>query len=212
MNRVWDDVNFDGIVQGDPLIVEANGELIRNDGNPAFGLPVVTALVDSDWATGFGERAGNWEYSVSMQRELMPNMSLNVAYFYRTFVNFNVTDTLALGPDDYDTFSVTVPLDPGLPSGGGNVVSGLLDRKLGALGRAPDSLRTGAGNFGGQSQNWRGIDISVNARLEDLLCCREESAQGARRSTAVPYRRRCRRRPGPASSARAQRITSRRSS
>ena len=169
MKRVWDDVNFDGIVQGDPLIVEANGELIRDDGNPAFGLPVVTALVDSDWATGFGERGGNWEYSASVQRELASNVSLNVAYFYRTFVNFNVTDTLALGPEDYDTFSVTAPLDPRLPGGGGNVVSGLFARKLGALGRAPDSVRQRADNFASQSQSWKGLDISLNARLEDLL-------------------------------------------
>ena len=169
MNRVWDDVNFDGIVQGDPLIITANGELIRDDGNPAFGLPVLTTFVDPDWAKGYGTRGGNWESSVSVQHELMSNVSLNVGYFYRTFVNFNVVDTLALSPEDYDTFSVTAPLDPRLPGGGGNVITGLIDRKLGALGRAPNSLRRSANDFGGQSQNWKGIDFSINARLDDLL-------------------------------------------
>ena len=80
-----------------------------------------------------------------------------------------MTDTLALAPDDFDTFSVTAPLDPRLPGGGGNVVSALVDRKLDALGRAPDSVRTNANNFGGRSETWKGLDISVNARLEDLL-------------------------------------------
>jgi hypothetical protein len=169
MKRVWHDVNHDGIVQGDPLIIEANGELIRNDGNPAFGLPVITALADPNWAKGFGQRSGNWESSVSVQHELMANMSLNVGYFYRTFVNFNAVDTLALSPEDYDTFSVTVPSDPRLPGGGGNVVSGLYNRTQTSLGRAPNTLRRSVNDFGGQSQNWKGIDVSVNARLENLL-------------------------------------------
>ena len=169
MARAWRDLNGDGVIQGDPLIVAANGEFVRNDGNPAFGQPVVTVAVDPDYGTGWGQRTANWEYSAGVQHELRDNVSVNFAYFYRTFTNFGVTDDANLSASDYDTFSVVVPLDSRLPGGGGNTISGLRDIKPGSLGRAPNDLRTSAQPFGDRTQTWKGFDLTTNARLEDLL-------------------------------------------
>ena len=108
--RVWLDANGDGVVQGDPLIPAANGELIFADGDPNFGLPVQTTFVDPDWAVGSGNRFANWEYSASVQHELRPNVSVDVGYFYRTFVNFSVQDNRNLGPEDFTTYTLFVPL------------------------------------------------------------------------------------------------------
>ncbi len=77
--RTWLDANGDGVVQGDPLILAANGELIFPDGDPNFGQPVQTTFVDPDWAVGWGKRSANWEYSASVQHELRPNVSVDVA-------------------------------------------------------------------------------------------------------------------------------------
>ncbi len=119
MFRGWLDANGDGVVQGDPLILAANGELIFSDGNPGFGQPVQTTFVDPDWAVGWGKRSANWEYSASVQHELRPNVSLDVGFFYRTFVNFSVAADRNLGPEDFTTYTLFVPEGPEFPNGGG---------------------------------------------------------------------------------------------
>ena len=169
MSRAWRDLNGDGIIQGDPLIVEANGEFIRNDGNPAFGQPLITVAVDPEFGTGWGQRLANWEYSAGVQHELRDNVSVNFAYFYRTFTNFGVTDDANLSASDFDTFTLTVPEDSRLPGGGGYTISDLRDIKPEALGRAPFAVRTSAKPFGDRTQTWKGFDVTTNARLQDLL-------------------------------------------
>ena len=169
MARAWRDFNGDGIIQGDPLIVAANGEFVRSDGNPAFGQPVITVAVDPDYGTGWRQRQANWEYSASVQHELRPNMSVEFGYFYRTFSNFQVIDDFNLSVDDFDTFSVVVPLDPRLPGGGGDTISGLRDLKPGSLGRAPNDLRTSAEPFGDETRTWKGFDVTTHMRLDNLL-------------------------------------------
>ena len=158
----------DGLPQGDPLNPNPNGELLTPTNNPAFGLPVTTALYDEAWAFGWGNRFSNWEFSGSVQHELMSNASLNVGYFYRTFVAFSVDDDRAVGAGDFDQFVVTAPQDPNLPGGGGFPVT-LVDINPAAFGRLPDVITTHADAFGGESRKWKGMDITVDARLEGLL-------------------------------------------
>ena len=169
MRRVWLDFNGDGVVQGDPLNVGANGELILSDGDPNFGLPVQTTFVDPDWAEGWGTRGANWEYSAGVQHEVRPNVSVNASYFYRTFVNFSVANDLNLTSDDFTEFTVFVPEGPEFPNGGGYSVSGFYDRNPDSLGRPAITETTSANRFGGREQRWRGIDLTVNARQDDLL-------------------------------------------
>ena len=96
-------------------------------------------------------------------------MSVDFGYFYRTFTNFQVIDDSNLSVDDFDTFSVVVPLDPRLPGGGGNTISGLRDRTPESLGRAPDDLRTSAKPFGDETQTWKGFDVTTHTRFDNLL-------------------------------------------
>ena len=53
-----------------------------------FGKPVLSARYDPEWAHGFQNRPYNWEFSTGVQHELMPRMSVNVAYFRRIYGNF----------------------------------------------------------------------------------------------------------------------------
>ena len=168
LRRLWFDLNGDGVVQGDPLILGANGELILPDGDPNFGQPVQTLFVDPDWAVGWRNRGGNWEYSASLQQELRSNVSVDFSYFYRTYVNFSVSDDRNLRPEDFDEYSLFVPQGSEFPNGGGYTITGLYDRKLDTLGRPAVREETGANQFGGQSQSWNGIDLTLNARLESL--------------------------------------------
>ena len=167
--RLWRDFNGDGIVQGNPLILGRSGELIAPDGDPNFGQPVQTSFVDPDWAVGWGNRASNWEYSASVQHELLPRVSVSAGYFYRTFVNFSVEDDLSLASADFTEYSVFVPEGPGFPNGGGYTVTGLFDRNLDTVGRPPLIETTAASRLGGRSRTWKGMDLTLDARLEALL-------------------------------------------
>ena len=165
--RLWFDPNGDGIVQGDPFNFAPNGELANANTNLAWGQPIVTDFFDPNWAFGWGNRPGNWEMSASIQQELLPRLSVDFGYFRRAFYNHSVEDNRAVGPGDYDQFTVTIPTDPQLPGGGGGTLSGF-DLNPGSI-RLPDNVRTSVNNFGGQTQTWNGFDLTLDARLQDVL-------------------------------------------
>ena len=169
VRRFWADLNGDGVPQGDPANPLPNGELVLPSPNPAFGQAVVTEFYDPEWAFGWGKRFANWEFSTGVQHELLPSVSLNVAYFRRVFVNFQAVDDRSIGPEDFDRFSVTAPTDSRLPGGGGYVLEGLFDRKPSTVGRLQDEITTSADNFGTRQRHWNGVDVSVNARLNKLM-------------------------------------------
>ena len=49
-------------------------------------------------AEGWGKRGFNWEFTTSVQHELMPRVSLDVQYARRWYGNFRSTDDRAVGP------------------------------------------------------------------------------------------------------------------
>ena len=158
----------DGLPQGDPFNPNPNGELLTSTNNPAFGTPTINTFYDDDWAFGWGNRKTNWEFSGSVQRELMAGVSLDIGYFRRSFSNFSVQDNRALAAGDFDQFTVAIPMDPNLPGGGGGTLT-LFDLRPEAFGRAPNNITTSADPFGGESQTWNGFDITMDARIEGLL-------------------------------------------
>ena len=116
-------------------------------------------------------RPYNYEFSASVQREIVPRVSIDVGYFRRIFGNFTTTDNLAVAPSDYDTFSILAPVDPRLPGGGGYTVNGLYDLEADQFRRhrPQQNYVTLSDNYGKQIQHWNGVDISVNARLRNGL-------------------------------------------
>ena len=158
----------DGIPQGDPLNPLPNGELLSPTDNPAFGQPIITAFFDPDWAFGWGQKASNWEYAVSIEHQLVDDVSVDVGYFRRHYLNFDQWDNQNVGPEDFDQYTITVPEDQRLP-GGGSYPLTLVDMKPDAFTRLQHNVKTGAENLGDESELWHGIDVSVSARLEDVL-------------------------------------------
>ena len=166
--RSWNDANGDFIPQGDPANPDPNGE-IGPSSDRTWGTPRVSTRYDPDWALGgWGIRGNNWEHSVSVQQELAPNVSVLVGYFYRRFGNFAVDDNLAVGPGDFDTFSITTPLDSQLPTGGGDRLGEFYDVKPAKFGDV-DILRTSASNYGDIFQTYKGVDVTIHARLANAL-------------------------------------------
>jgi len=90
-----------------------------------------------------------------------------------------VTDNRATTVADYTPYSITAPLDPRLPGGGGYAVSGLYDvvpQKSGVF----DNYRTYAPNYGDMYQIYNGMDVNVNARLRSGLQFQAGSSTGER--------------------------------
>jgi hypothetical protein len=121
-------------------------------------------VYDPSLLSGWSKRGYNWELGLGVQHELMPRVSIEASYYRRWFGNFILTDNLTLSAADYDTFSITAPLDPALPNGGGQVISGLLDLKPARFGLPSNNIVKLASDYGQQKQYWHGVDLTVNAR------------------------------------------------
>jgi hypothetical protein len=173
MTRNWTDgLNGnakDLIPQGDPLNPLANGEFFGAI-NPNFGKSIITTRNDPALSQGWGKRPYNWEYSASLQQQLLPRVSLEVGYFRRTFGNQIVTDNLDVTPADYDAFCITAPTDSRLGSVSGSQVCGLYDIKLAKAGITSNQIITYAKNYPGEtSQTYNGFDLTANARPNGRL-------------------------------------------
>jgi hypothetical protein len=168
VDRVWNDADRDYFPDCDLTNVLANGEC-GNLTDTNFGRPTPSTTVDPRVLDGFGVRPYNWEFSASVQHEVAPRVSVDFGYFRRWFGNFAVTDNLALAATDFTAFSTTVPADSRLPDGGGNTISGFLDRNPNTATLAPNNLFTLARDYGDQIQRWNGFDLTMNARLRSDL-------------------------------------------
>lgn len=69
--RGWNDANRNYIPEGDPLNPLPNGEFTGTLSNLNFGKSLVTTRLDPDVSEGRGKRGYNWEYTASVQHELI---------------------------------------------------------------------------------------------------------------------------------------------
>jgi hypothetical protein len=170
--RNWDDLTFP---VGDPrrgnfnpdcdmLNSVANGECSAYLSQ--FGTLTSIAQFNEDTRFGWGNRAYNWEFSTSVQHELVPRVGIDVGYFRRWFGNFQVTQIRGLSAADFDPYSVTAPVDSGLPDGGGYRIDGLYNINPSKAGQGT-AYTTFARDFGKQTEHWNGMDFSANARLQN---------------------------------------------
>ena len=120
---------------------------------------------------------GDW--AISVQQEVMPRVSVDVGYFRNWWNNWYAVDNRATVAADYTPFSIRAPVDPRLPGGGGQVISGLYDLVPGKVGLL-DELAQHADNFGEQIENWQGVDVNVSARLRNGLTIRGGTSTGRR--------------------------------
>jgi hypothetical protein len=143
----------------------SGGDLCGVVSDTNFGGSTASLNYDPKVLNGWGTRPYQWEFSASAQRELRRGLSIDVGYFRRWFGNFGVTDNLNLNASDFGSFSVTAPLDPRLPGGGGYVVGGFYNVNPNKVSVPQNNYFTLASNYGEQIQHWNGVDVSVNARL-----------------------------------------------
>jgi hypothetical protein len=169
VTRAWNDANRNFVPDCDLLnpnaqdLRQSGGDMCGVMSNTRFGQNVLTNNFDPALLDGWGVRPSDWTLNVSIQGQILPRASVAVAYTRRSFDGFTVVDNMALQPADLTPFSVTAPVDPRLPDGGGYIVSGLYDVVPGKAGQV-DNLIADSGNYGRWSQHFTGIDATLNLR------------------------------------------------
>jgi hypothetical protein len=180
-NRTWNDrgglgINGDYVPQCDLLNPLANGECGQI--NPlSFGTTTPLALFDKDLISGFNHRQANWEFSTSVQRQILPRVAVDVGYFRRAWAHFRVTDNLLLGPQDFTSFNIVAPSDPRLPNGGGYTLTGFYDVIPTQFARV-QNMNALSDKYGSQYENWNGVDLTIDARLSNGLTLQGGLATG----------------------------------
>lgn len=130
--------------------------------NPLFGEPDPRAtLYSEDAYFGWGKRPFNWEFSIGAQREILPRVSADVAYFRRWFGNWTVTDNFLLDAAEYTQFTVATSPAVAPP------LQGQTAAAFDANSTAQRRLIARSKDYGDMSEHWDGVDISVNARLDN---------------------------------------------
>ena len=95
VTRQWNDLDADFTPDCDLTNPLQNNECLQIN-NLAFGNPVPSTTYNPEILRGWGQRGYNWETSISVQHELLPNVSLDAGYFRRWCGNFLATDNRAL--------------------------------------------------------------------------------------------------------------------
>jgi hypothetical protein len=125
---------------------------------------VQTTTYAPSFAKGYDVRPYEWEFTAGLQRELLPQVSANVAFFRRIYGNFTVTNNTATPAADYNPFCIKAPSDSRLPGGGGQQICGLLDLNPSVFGQL-QNLVTTSDTYGKATDHWDGLDFTVNARV-----------------------------------------------
>ena len=177
--RSWNDANRDYVPDCNLLNPAANGEC-GPMANQRFGqVQTPSTTYDPALLGGWGVRPRNLQFGAAVQQALLPRLSVEVGYNQRWFPAFSVTDNRAVTAADFNSYSVSAPLDSRLPGGGGYVLSGLYDLAPSAFGRT-DNLVLPASDIGDSTNYWHGVDVNVNARLNGGLMLQGGTSTGRR--------------------------------
>jgi hypothetical protein len=161
-NRVWNDTNNNFIPDCQLANFSPNGEC-EGISNVNFGkfIPLATVFDDSVLKEN---RDFLWDFNSEIQHEVVEGLSLSFGYNRNWDGSFQVTENTQVGPNDYDEFCITSPVDPRLPGGGGQNLCGFYDIKPQFF--AQGQLRvTNSKEFGNQQRYWDGFTFNATGRL-----------------------------------------------
>ena len=171
-NRSWNDAN--GNFKPDCTLENpaANGECGAIS-NPNFGRstnasPLFTSNFDPDLLSGSGVRPNDWGFGVTVQREVIPRVSVEVGYFKRWLDNFTGIRNTLVQASDFHPFSVAPVVDPRLGSDSGRTITGLytVDPSKALL---SDATYFNSAKYGNQYQHYNGFLLNVSARPRNGL-------------------------------------------
>jgi hypothetical protein len=174
--RNWTDSNNNKVPDCVLMNPAANGEC-GAWGNSNFLSQGGVTRVDPAVLSGWGVRPYNWQYSVGVQQEIAPRMSIDVSWSRRQWGNFFVTDNVANSASDFTIATIPSPANPVLQANGYTTVSFpvISQAKFGLT----DNYYTKDSNYGNSTYYWQGFDVSFNARLANGLTFQGGTSSGA---------------------------------
>ena len=195
--RAWTDANgnfavdcyVNGVLPNTAVDNRPSGGDFCGQGNLNFGNFVTpTTRYSEDILSGWSKRPYDWNFGWQVQHELLPRLSVDVGYFRRIFGNFSVTDNL-----DQSLFAmatVTAPVDPRLPDGGGHEVGTIYNVDPSQAGRT-NNLVDLSDNLGVyQMQHWNGVEVNFTARLRQGLTVQGGTSTGRTSTDSCAVRER----------------------
>jgi hypothetical protein len=159
------------VIDCDIMNFSENGECAQVTGDSANFGTVSGNITEVNQATlrGWNVRQSDWQWGVTVQQQVIPRMSVEVAYNRRWFLGAKVTDNTLRGPEDYQQFTITAPEDPRLPGGGGYPITLNLVTQA-ASDRGVKNYVTFEQDFGPEQTNyWHGLDFTLMTRLSHGL-------------------------------------------
>ncbi len=175
--RNWFDANGNKTPDCVLMNPAANGEC-GPWANSNFLNSVQTTRVNPAVLSGWGKRPWNWQYSVGVQQEIAPRMSVEVTWSRRQWGNFYVTDNAANSASDFTTVTIPTPSNATLSANGtGSAVSFVTinPNKFGLT----DNYFTFDSDYGSSTYYWRGVDVTFNARTRNGLTFQGGTSSGA---------------------------------
>ena len=169
--RNWEDTNNNKVIDCDIMNFAQNGECAALTGDALNFGTVSGNLTQVNQATlrGWGVRQHDWQWGITVQQQVIPRVSAEVAYNRRWFKGEKVTDNRLRGPEDYEPFTILAPQDPRLPGGGGYPIA-LSMVTSAAADRGAQNYVTFETDFGPERTSyWHGVDFTLNARLRQGL-------------------------------------------
>jgi len=183
-SRTWTDANNNYRVDCD-LSIYTVAQDLRASGGDSCGIPTITnfgtanltsltTTYEPELLGGWGVRPDDWNFSLSVQRQLFARVSAEVAYTRRMFGLYPVDDNLTVTPADYLRYSLTAPVDSRIGPASGRVLTDLWALSQDGRLRGTNTLRRRPidSEQGGQSDYWHGVDVTVNARMQRNLTFR----------------------------------------
>jgi hypothetical protein len=165
-DRLWND-NGNFIPDCNLSNLQANGECSAVT-NLAFGQARPTTTWAESARTGWGVREYNYQYSATLQHELLTGVGITISYNRMDWKNQQAVVNNALTPADYDPYCITAPTDARLADFSGRRVCGLYDETPARFGQV-DAVRVLARDVSGATARpkdvFNGVDLLANARF-----------------------------------------------
>jgi hypothetical protein len=167
ITRSWIDADADFVPDCVLENFAANGECLGASDVRFGSTQLIGAAFDEDLLSGWGIRPSDWAFALSVQQEIFPRASVEVAYHRRSFSMFTtggqVTDNLLVSPSDVSAYTLTVPTDPRLPGGGGYTVGPIYNLNPNVFGQVSNLFRP-TNEVGDDTRVYNGIEVTANVR------------------------------------------------
>jgi hypothetical protein len=167
ITRQWIDADADFVPDCVLETLTANGECLGATDQRFGSTQQIGAQFDPDLLGGWGVRPSDWAFALSVQQEIFPRASVELAWHRRSFAMFTtggtVTDNLLVAPTAVDSYTLTVPTDSRLPGGGGYTVGPLYNLNPTVFGQV-SNLILPTKEVGDDTRVYNGIELTLNVR------------------------------------------------